>query len=87
MHLSLISTALSLATLVLGSPILQSKRSNFVNFNYEADKVRGVNIGGWLVIEPYVFVFFFFFLYCFDVSISAHSLCAHTQTPSPLHSY
>jgi hypothetical protein len=29
-----------------------NKRS--VNFNWGKDKVRGLNIGGWLVLEPWI---------------------------------
>ena len=28
--------------------------SRAANFDYDGDKVRGVNLGGWLVIEPWI---------------------------------
>nr|ACP74152.2 exo-beta-1,3-glucanase [Cyberlindnera saturnus] len=50
---------LSLLTLALGalsSPIPSQGGAQIYkrSFNYQTDKLRGVNIGGWLVLEPYI---------------------------------
>ncbi|KAI2481138.1 Glucan 13-beta-glucosidase [Pyrenophora tritici-repentis] len=42
--------ALSLSVAALAAPT--EKRG--VAFNWGTDKVRGVNIGGWLVLEPWI---------------------------------
>lgn len=47
---SLISLAISCSL----SAAVPFKRSNTPGFDYDNQKVRGVNIGGWLVIEPFI---------------------------------
>lgn len=44
---ALLSTALSLATVV---PFATAQESTW-GFPYDSQKVRGVNLGGWLVLE------------------------------------
>lgn len=34
-------------------PVRKSLPKRSVGFNFGKDKVRGLNIGGWLVLEPY----------------------------------
>jgi hypothetical protein len=48
--------ALVAAQSVFGSPLLERRQDNPVglNFNWGGETIRGVNIGGWLVLEPYV---------------------------------
>ncbi|KAL6706370.1 glucan exo-1,3-beta-glucosidase [Coniothyrium glycines] len=43
-------TVLSLCVMALAAPV--EKRG--VAFNWGTDKIRGVNIGGWLVLEPWI---------------------------------
>lgn len=47
---------ISFASLIASSPItIRFKRDdegNTPGFDYDNDKVRGINIGGWLVLEP-----------------------------------
>ena len=31
-----------------------SRRKRELSFDYNGDKVRGVNLGGWLVLEPWI---------------------------------
>ncbi len=37
---------------VIAQPVSTQKRQ--ISFNYSNDKVRGVNLGGWFVIEPFI---------------------------------
>ncbi|KAF2222492.1 putative Exo-beta-1,3-glucanase [Elsinoe ampelina] len=54
MRISLALSALG-ATGVLAGPMKWlTKRQEEVAFNYNDDVVRGVNLGGWLVIEPWI---------------------------------
>lgn len=41
------------STLALPSNWLQ-RRQDVIAFDYDKDTIRGVNLGGWLVIEPWV---------------------------------
>ncbi|KAF1831191.1 glycoside hydrolase [Decorospora gaudefroyi] len=50
MILSRAVAALSLCAAALAAPA--EKRA--VNFNWGSEKIRGVNIGGWLVLEPWI---------------------------------
>ena len=36
------------------APISSSKRNNNLKFGFGNDKIRGVNLGGWLVLEPWI---------------------------------
>ncbi|KAI9758610.1 MAG: hypothetical protein M4579_002986 [Chaenotheca gracillima] len=46
-------TALALCSAaVVSSPIGEAKRD--LSFDYNNDKVRGVNLGGWFVLEPWI---------------------------------
>ncbi len=48
----------ALTTLVVATTALAFPTSNIVqrsvNFNFASDTVRGVNIGGWLLLEPWI---------------------------------
>ncbi|KAG7691759.1 hypothetical protein KL915_005066 [Ogataea haglerorum] len=44
--------ASSLLSLVAAAPVTLLKRDN--RWDYKNDKIYGVNIGGWLVLEPYI---------------------------------
>lgn len=39
---------------VNNSELTYHRQKRSVNFKWGTDKIRGVNIGGWLVLEPYV---------------------------------
>ena len=47
--------AVVVAGSVLSSPTKPARRDNPVglNFDWGSETIRGVNIGGWLVLEPY----------------------------------
>ncbi|KAF2093743.1 glycoside hydrolase [Rhizodiscina lignyota] len=51
-----ISTLALLATVGNAAPatITQYKRDDTLKFDYNSDKVRGVNLGGWFVLEPWI---------------------------------
>ncbi|KAJ5020572.1 glycoside hydrolase superfamily [Bipolaris maydis] len=51
MLLTKLVSTLSLCAAVLAAPA-QQKRA--VGFNWGSEKIRGVNIGGWLVLEPWI---------------------------------
>lgn len=51
-QLSLTSALVTAVSLVSAVPTTIQERR--VNFNWGSDKVRGVNIGGWLVLEPFI---------------------------------
>ena len=51
MILTKLFSTLSLCAAVLAAPA-QQKRA--VGFNWGSEKIRGVNIGGWLVLEPWI---------------------------------
>ncbi|KAK6496836.1 exo-1,3-beta-glucanase [Arthrobotrys musiformis] len=54
MKLSVITSALLAACVAARpEPVLQIRQSQ-VDFNFAGNKVRGVNIGGWLVLEPWI---------------------------------
>ncbi|KAK4971112.1 hypothetical protein LTR66_011519, partial [Elasticomyces elasticus] len=36
------------------APFTQYRRDDPLKFNYSGDKVRGVNLGGWFVLEPWI---------------------------------
>lgn len=36
------------------APAMMSKVKRDLKFNFGQDKVRGVNLGGWLVLEPWI---------------------------------
>ncbi|KAJ5773494.1 Exo-beta-1-3-glucanase (Exg1) [Penicillium paradoxum] len=40
--------------LSLLAALVQARPSANLNFNYGSEKVRGVNLGGWLVLEPWI---------------------------------
>lgn len=42
-------------------PVRKPLPKRSVGFNFGQDKVRGVNIGGWLLLEPYDYPFRFDF--------------------------
>ncbi|ANB12754.1 Exg1p [Sugiyamaella lignohabitans] len=48
-----IATALLAATGVVASPFRLTQRS-YLGFDYNTEKVRGVNLGGWFVSEPFI---------------------------------
>lgn len=50
--MKLLVSLASLATSVLAASVPLSKRSSL--WDYQNDKVRGVNLGGWFVLEPYI---------------------------------
>ncbi|ODQ64453.1 exo-1,3-beta glucanase [Nadsonia fulvescens var. elongata DSM 6958] len=52
--LSLISTGLALWAQTVSSLTLSRRSSQDLSFDYSNSKVRGVNLGGWLVLEPYI---------------------------------
>lgn len=33
---------------------MQTRKERQLSFNYNGDKVRGVNLGGWFVLEPWI---------------------------------
>ncbi|KAJ6006972.1 hypothetical protein N7522_005323 [Penicillium canescens] len=45
---------ISLTELWLLATLVQATLSDNSNFQYGVDKVRGVNLGGWLVLEPWI---------------------------------
>jgi glucan 1,3-beta-glucosidase len=51
MRFSLPTIALALSSLALAAP---TKRDDPLKFAYGSDKVRGVNLGGWFVLEPWI---------------------------------
>ncbi|OWB59608.1 hydrolase activity, hydrolyzing O-glycosyl compounds protein [[Candida] boidinii] len=54
MKLSILSTLLlSISSLALSSPVDMKKRTNR-RWDYNDDKLYGVNLGGWFVLEPYI---------------------------------
>ena len=36
------------------APAMMEKVKRDLKFNFGQDKVRGVNLGGWLVLEPWI---------------------------------
>ena len=44
----------SLALLLVGASAAPTLQKRAPTFNYNDEKVRGVNIGGWLVLEPWI---------------------------------
>lgn len=42
-----------LISAILAAPTLQLQRRG-LQWDYQNDKIRGVNLGGWLVLEPYI---------------------------------
>ncbi|GMM29640.1 glucan 1,3-beta-glucosidase [Martiniozyma asiatica (nom. inval.)] len=47
-----ILSLLSLITLACAAPLILQKRNS--RWDYSSDKIYGVNIGGWLVLEPFI---------------------------------
>lgn len=48
-------TALSLLSgIVSGAPFTPIRRDDPLKFDYNTQKVRGVNLGGWFVLEPWI---------------------------------
>ena len=55
-------TAVVVAAVLLSSfshgapvaPMSSFKRSDNMKFDFDSDKVRGVNLGGWFVLEPWI---------------------------------
>jgi glucan 1,3-beta-glucosidase len=52
MQLSVISTLLCLLTTAIAAPVSLQKRNS--RWDYSSQQIYGVNIGGWLVLEPYI---------------------------------
>ncbi|KKK13644.1 hypothetical protein AOCH_007410 [Aspergillus ochraceoroseus] len=51
---------LALAFMAVGAPAARLRiQARDTSFNYKADPVRGVNLGGWLVLEPWITPSFF----------------------------
>ena len=44
----------SLAAFLVGVNAVPITHKRDVSFNYNSDKVRGVNLGGWFVLEPWI---------------------------------
>jgi len=52
MHIGSAVIALCAATAAQAAPQLLNKRAQA--FDWSSEKVRGVNLGGWLVLEPWI---------------------------------
>lgn len=50
--LSILTFITSILSLVLGAPVKLQKRNS--RWDYASNELYGVNIGGWLVLEPYI---------------------------------
>ena len=51
------AAAVLLAPFSHGAPMASMspfKRSDNMKFDFDSDKVRGVNLGGWFVLEPWI---------------------------------
>jgi hypothetical protein len=46
--------ALLAAKSVTSSPLQRRQNPPGLNFNWGSEVIRGVNIGGWLILEPWV---------------------------------
>ena len=46
--------ALLVAHSVASSPLQRRQNPPGLNFNWGSEVIRGTNIGGWLVLEPWV---------------------------------
>ena len=44
----------ALAAFLVGINAAPTPQKRDISFNYNSDKVRGVNLGGWFVLEPWI---------------------------------
>lgn len=54
---AIVAGAALLASLSNGAPVAPMaafKREDNLGFNFGDEKIRGVNLGGWLVLEPWI---------------------------------
>lgn len=49
-----VAALVSAAILSIGAQAAPTTRDAPLKFNYGGDKVRGVNLGGWFVLEPWI---------------------------------
>jgi len=73
-----LAAATALSSLAIAAPVTQNQKRSMssAKFNFNGEKVRGVNLGGWFVLEPWITPSIFEPWATSQTAVDEYTLCA-----------